>query len=606
MAGTLSPAVPIAGITALTPGLTCSVTGLGSYECVGDHLDIPAGGSVEWTVTVTVASDFPADQITHTKEMVWPDREVKDKRPENDRQVSTITIEGPKEEKPPPPPPPPPPALAQAADLLIIKTAKQPSCIAGLSCGFAVTVQNVGDGDYVGPLQIDDVTTPANTQLAGVSPSPWSCSGSNGHYTCQHPVTTLAPGASKTLSLALTTSRNATGGLNNCSTLAWTDASSVFAVQAALNALGFPAGNVDGKVGPTTGSALEAYQAAVGLPVTGRIDDALLRRLFGSWGIGDANGGNDRACATVVVETPPPPEIICQGGKISNNQCFCPAGTQIQQFGTNAFRCVTPPPPPPEIVCQGGKISNNQCFCPAGTQVQQIGPNAFRCVTPPPPPPEIVCQGGKISNNQCFCPAGTQVQQIGPNAYRCVPQLVCQGGKVSNNECVCPKGTDLKQTGPNAYRCVPTIVCQGGKVSNNECVCPKGTDLKQTGPNAYRCVPTIVCQGGKVSNNECVCPKGTDLKQTGPNAYRCVTPPPPTIVCQGGKVSDNECVCPKGTEIKKTGPNAYKCVTVQPTLVCQGGRVNNKGQCVCPNGTSRVKTGDNAYSCVPTSTPTPQ
>ncbi|MCB1500830.1 MAG: peptidoglycan-binding protein, partial [Bauldia sp.] len=320
--------------------------------------------------------------------MIWPDRAVKDKRPENDRHVSTITIEGPKAEPEPPPPepepqppppppppePPPPPPVGTVAapDLAIAKTADQTQCVAGRACGFTVAIRNVGAGDFVGPLQIDDVSVPPNTRLSASGPSPWSCRGSNGSYVCRHPTTTIAPGATKTLSLTLVADR--AGSLQNCSAFGWSETGRVMAVQTALNALGFPAGTADGKVGPKTRGAIEAFQGAAGLPVTGQVDDAMLRRLFGSWGDGDANAGNDRACAATTVSAPPPPQVICAGGTVSNNQCVCPKGTVVQQTGADAYRCIKPPP---AITCIGGKVQNNACVCPGGTEVQQTGPNAW-------------------------------------------------------------------------------------------------------------------------------------------------------------------------------------------------------------------------------------
>ncbi len=520
--GTLSPAVPIVSITPQTPGVTCSVTGQGIYECRGQNLNIPPGKSVSWQAVIHIAENFPADQITHTKDMIWPDTRVKDKRPENDRTTSIITIEGPKA-----PPPPPPPSLARAADLAVTKTANQASCVAGQACAFTVTIRNVGAGAYLGPLQIDDITTPTDTQLVGSGPAPWSCSGANGHYACSRPSTTLPPGATTSLSLSFVTSSRATGRLGNCAAMLWSDTARVMAAQNALNELGFPSGAPDGKVGPQTRGAIQAYQTAVGLPQTGQIDDALLRRLFGAWGVGDANAGNDRSCAAIALETPPQPQISCAGGTVRNNQCVCPQGTERQQVGTYAYRCVVPPP---QITCTDGTVRNNECICPPGAERRQVGTNAYRCVFPPP---RIVCTGGSVRNNECVCPPATIRQQTGPNAYRCVsilPVLVCQGGTVRNNQCICPSGTARQQFGPNAFRCVrstPQIQCSGGTVRNNECVCPTGMEARQVGTNAYRCVksqsttPSVTCTGGTVRNGQCVCPQGTLRQQTGTNAFRC-------------------------------------------------------------------------------------
>ena len=182
-----------------------------------------------------------------------------------------------------------------------------------------------------------------------------------------------------------------------------------------------PSGAPDGKLGRQTSGAIEAYQNGAGLAVTGQIDDALLRRLFGSWGVGDVNAGNDRSCTAAALTTPPPPKITCTGGDIRGNQCICPEGTVRQPTGTNAWRCVEPEP---GIVCRGGTIKNNECVCPRGTELVQTGTNAFRCNKPTP---QLTCNGGRIKNNECVCPKGTTRVPTGTNAFACVrvetPQL---------------------------------------------------------------------------------------------------------------------------------------------------------------------------------------
>jgi hypothetical protein len=50
-------------------------------------------------------------------------------------------------------------------------------------------------------------------------------------------------------------------------------------VQRALKRRGYYTGSVDGDIGPGSRSAIRAYQADRGLPVTGRIDSRLLRAL---------------------------------------------------------------------------------------------------------------------------------------------------------------------------------------------------------------------------------------------------------------------------------------------------------------------------------------
>ena len=99
--GTLTPPVKISSIKTSTPGFTCSVTGNGVYDCKGTNLDLAPGSSMPINIVIDIPADFKPDAITHTKEMVWPDRKVEDKNPKNDKQTSTITILGPQQPTPP-------------------------------------------------------------------------------------------------------------------------------------------------------------------------------------------------------------------------------------------------------------------------------------------------------------------------------------------------------------------------------------------------------------------------------------------------------------------------------------------------------------------------
>jgi len=54
---------------------------------------------------------------------------------------------------------------------------------------------------------------------------------------------------------------------------------SVARAQATLNAIGYASGPVDGIMGPQTRAAITRFQAASGLPATGRLDAATSQRL---------------------------------------------------------------------------------------------------------------------------------------------------------------------------------------------------------------------------------------------------------------------------------------------------------------------------------------
>lgn len=286
--GRLDPAVTVQSVTGATPGLMCGVTGPGAYECLGSRLSIKPGDAARMTVLIAIPADFGPDSILHTKDMVWPDPAVKDRMPENDRHVSTITIVD--------------PAATPAADLVVAKLANQGRCTAGEPCRFSVTVTNKGPGAWSGPISIADAITPASTRLTGFSPPEWTCKGGSGNVACALPAVTLAPGASRALSLTFTTSRSATGTLRNCARLDWTGPGVVKAVQEALNAAGFAVGKADGIAGSRTTAAIAAYRKARGLGGSG-LDNVLLASL-GLGSVGDPVAANDSACAEVALIAP--------------------------------------------------------------------------------------------------------------------------------------------------------------------------------------------------------------------------------------------------------------------------------------------------------------
>ncbi len=96
------------------------------------------------------------------------------------------------------------------------------------------------------------------------------------------------------------------------------------------------------------------------------------------------------------IKVAPLPKLVCLGGKISKNKCFCPARKKKMKFGKNKYRClnnVLKPKSPkrpfkpgikvaplPKIVCLGGKVSRNKCFCPSGFKKKVIGKHAYRCI----------------------------------------------------------------------------------------------------------------------------------------------------------------------------------------------------------------------------------
>ena len=495
--GTLEPAVAISSIESLTPGFNCSIEGAGIYQCESSQLRIEANSAVEVSMVLDIPQDFPHPRIIHRKEMIWPDVDVKDAKPENDRHTSAIMIVEPEEpdvaegpDKPEVTPEPvqptlPPLPTVRQADLSVSKTTRQSTCFAGGRCDFQITVSNVGSTPYRGQIVLNDVTTPSSRLLSS-GPRPWRCRGSRGQYSCTHPVVSLAPGQSRALSVSISPRPGNATGLRNCVSLAWSDTSQVMAVQDALNELGFSAGTVDGKIGPRTRNAIRSFQERAGLPATGQVDGTLLDRLFGSWDSGDANAANDNSCATVRVQQRQEPPPVCARGqeeiapsRVSRLQA---QGWQVQRLtrggitifcGTPPAPEVTPPvaPPPLTLRCPPGyKAYLNKNRIPRNSEVarRKLGDVTYYCARPRPQ--ARTCPGGwqQVTRKRAKTLArrGWEIQQIGellcarprrtvqPSQPSQPSTPNCSGGRVwdaKRNACVCPGNLVWN---PKQNRCV--------------------------------------------------------------------------------------------------------------------------------------------------------
>lgn len=528
--GTLDPAVTISSIESRTPGFACQVTGSGQYECEGADFSLKPGTSARIRMVLEIPADFPHRRIIHRKEMIWPDRKVKDAKPENDRHTSTIMIlqpeepqeqarqpEEPQEQTPQPVEPTPPPALtAEAPDLSVEKSAGQGRCNAGQPCDFQVTVTNNGPADYVGSLRVSDMTDPPG-RLISSGPRPWRCGARGGGYDCTYPVTTLAPGESVELSLTFAAGRGSgSRALRNCASLVWNSADQVRAVQSALNSLGFPAGRPDGKVGPNTRGAVRQFQESAGLPATGRIDEALLRRLFASWGAGDANAANDNSCVTIGLDQPvqPPPVVepplACPPGyEAYRNRNRIPRNSEVlrRTRGNQVLFCARPRPQ--AETCPRGfrEVSRQRArdLARQGWEIRQVG--NLMCARPVERP-ALQCPGGyKPYPSRNRIPRGYEVRTLRGNGQ----VLYCARPQAE----ACPRG--FRQVSRQRAKALVSQGWEIRQVGSLMCARPgrQVTPTQPTRPN---------CTGGRIwdaRRNACVCPGNT---RWDPKRNRCLRP----------------------------------------------------------------------------------
>jgi hypothetical protein len=295
------------------------------------------------------------------------------------------------------------------ADLEVTKTGPV-SCEAGDPCRFNFAVRNTSAIPFEGVPSLRDEpgVTGARLGLVGPSDTTWSCLQATGDdpITCVSAPIRIEPGEGTTffadIRIPLATHANAT--FENCAVHAPPDVGrdpTLFA-QFMLATLGFEPGPIDGEMGPRTRTAIEEFEEASDLDITGQVNEELLDALT-SLGGDDANPDNDQDCAEVSVTR----TIACGfGERVVGGTCrpICSDdenwdGNRCVTCGRNEYwdedrlACVREAPECNErttvqrgnrCVCRyfGMERANERrCRCPAGTDLEP----GVGCVEPRAP-----------------------------------------------------------------------------------------------------------------------------------------------------------------------------------------------------------------------------
>ncbi|MDR3494867.1 MAG: peptidoglycan-binding protein [Ancalomicrobiaceae bacterium] len=375
------------------------------------------------------------------------------------------------------------------------------TCRIGGVCRVQVRVWNRGSDTFLGPLLLADTLDRAGARLISSGPSRWICGQGGAETSCRHPQVEIRPGRSTSLFLEYRLPPQwSTPEFADCASIGWigdlTSTRLIYAVEIELARLGTYKGAADGVAGPLLKGAIEAYQTARNLPVSGELTRELVEALLGS-GIlvaGDADPNNDRACASFHVDVPEgvasyvapdvpvevvEPPIISQSVEIVDEGC--PDG-YWNRGGTCVLSCPWGYAAIGDICvpvggdrCSNGWFVGGTCSCPDGYLAERRLGGRTVCVASFPDRPHR-CFGGFLSGNTCSCPSGT-VASPGPGGLACRPiqPVQCAGGLVMGRSCQCPAGTRLL----------------GGRCTANAPVvgCPIGT-LRQFG----RCAPIAATQ----------------------------------------------------------------------------------------------------------------
>jgi hypothetical protein len=335
--------------------------------------------------------------------------------------------------------PGPTPAPTRLPDLEVDKSGPA-TCEAGESCQFEVTITNAGDDAFYGPLVIGDQVNLPGAQISTAGDG-WTCAAAGAIWNCVHPPVTLEPGERWVLPVDVHLPRSTLKDtqFEQCAVRADLEPGNAPTrfVQTMLTGVGIDPGPIDNAMGRRTRAAIEAFQRAEGLQVTGSIDQELIGALLAQIP-GDANPDNDRACASatvtktitcgfgerVVGDTCQP---ICteSGSNWDGSQCVvCGRGTE---WSSSTRRCVESGP-----------------SCDARTAVRSG--NACECRYP---------NMRQASATECACPSGTRLE-------------AGQGCVAEQQECPFPQVRD-----PSSGRCI--FICLPPAQSTAlGCQCPNG------------------------------------------------------------------------------------------------------------------------------------
>lgn len=149
---------------------------------------VPAGGGIlNWTITGANPGDVVHLVVTGIEPYAGPEEGF------GLCCTQTVDIVIPPDLKCPP--------REKEPDIKVEKRADVTRCEKDGGCDFTITVTNAGDGDYNGPIVLDEVTMPGNATVDSGPNAPWACAPLTSPMKCTHPATTLHPGESVELKL---------------------------------------------------------------------------------------------------------------------------------------------------------------------------------------------------------------------------------------------------------------------------------------------------------------------------------------------------------------------------------------------------------------------
>ncbi|MEE9315079.1 MAG: hypothetical protein V3V02_10565 [Rhizobiaceae bacterium] len=528
-------------------------------------------------------------------------------------------------------------------DIEVKKRADVTECTLGGGCKFSITVTNVGDGPYTGPIALEEVATLGPAEIDGGPNAPWTCVPNRTPMICKHPSTTLNPGESVTLKLSLRhMTRRAWREIINCAEFDYTASGWAAPFGDLTNdksCARIPIRHRDDDQPKKTDLELKKEANSLCTP-EGICSFRVTIRNVGTTPF------NDRLIVKDDFMFGPPISVgyspiglwTCSSiGDPAHFECRSNANINLP-VGAQTSIVISARVNPADYVIGGGKVkncanvervenetnldNNRDCAIAQIPQDPQRGTPDLAieksCETTQAREAILVSCRVSVTNNGTAAAVGTisiddaaltlsgstpvTIQTLTTDAagWDCTPvpsaSLVCKIPGAS----LTPGTTryfdvsmDTTQFGEfeNCATGATLVLTKGGGQFGRACA-KAGREL----PEPQGCSPTFV----KNDKGRCVCPKGTKYRggKCKPSGGITPLPIPPIKLCvlKSGQFRTNsgKCVCRKGTQLNK---RRSKCVpTVRQCKLKRGQIRTQSGACICRKGTRLNKRGS---ECVP-------
>lgn len=591
----------------------CKDTGASKIECDLGNVGLDPGASIDGTINVALPGDLPPalDKFKNCVKIT--------------KSVGTVSKAESCAE------------VALKADFDLKPSKSGPAqCGEPGPCFYSLSVWNVGNGDYEGPVTITDTTEyPSSASLLKPSP-PWTCTESKGigawassySLSCSHPWVKLpnAAGLGGTIGyVALGSVRRdlfdtSKTEIKNCAKVGYKggkpDANPGNDEVCITTPLYQSGGTLTGGAGPHWDLVLDAFGTL------GCIWASALGGGCTDYTFTIANEGPSTYDLPMALRIKLPEGAKLKSTNVAQSSNACTAGAwSCQTFG-------------PEVVCRPA-----DCALGKGDKAGvHIDVNLVPGDSPPPDGTIRTVCGELEWFTAPGRPDGIEQQQasVRTHSRKCIDTkiTVAKPGEVAGPDLA------LKKTGPAECRAggscsYAVTIINPGKAAFSGSLdiidgLPAGWALASAGGakcaqdgDLVRCelasltlqpgwTETITLTAsvperatrGKVENCARLDWKRAERDANRDNDRSCVktkvapATTAPVITCRGGEVVRGECICPRGTTRSKTARNEFMCERgpEDSSLTCQGGEIA-RGKCLCPRGTLRKQTGRNAFVC---------